>query len=853
MSDITHLRALVDGHSGYAELLPGRIGSIISAQRPAYLLQADKLKAGTGLPDELSRINVNWQANIESAASSVGRIEILRDQQESLMVGTCFRVGSNPRRVATAAHVAELLVEQRGELVPGPDPKPKPSRKKFRRAQAVFEATDSKPEERIDIEAIELLHYKWDLMLCRLAAPSQRAALQLADHSAIDTTVGVPICIIGYPAVPPDSNGEITLFNKLFSVDGEVRSGVKRASPGLIGPLPVTPEETDSIIQHDATTLRGSSGAPAISLENGTLMGLHFWGKDAGQSNLLIYLPAACEDPGLSERIDANAPVVAQHALGPWPDAPRRIGRALSSFALLQDASEAAGVNIKVRGMPMSISDAPAVLADRRDLRDRFYTPSLRDPLPKKVPDVWPDERIRRQMGDECTGHALASAIDRQLEKQKRGIQGGVSARMLYEMGRLHDEFVDDQPGGTSLRGAIKGFFHHGVCPQQVSAAMSSPNWLLNVEMAKAARSTSLGAYYRLRDSLPDFQMAIQEAGAVLVSAWLHSGWRKPKKGLIEQRPERRAAHAFVLVGYDSDGFIIQNSWGPEWGNFEQRPGFAHWSYADWAANVIDAWVLQLAPSAPKAHNLPLRSYVTDNAQTISRLDIEFAALPEPRRMAIIGHIAHAERTGLIDAGLTGVGQHALRETALYLSTKDVWDEKKYKSLAFIFHDPFIGTEAAARLAAHMIPRFKAANVYAINIVYGADEVRSLTARMREEAEFSRAVSGDSGENLTAYLERRAQVVGKPLFDAYLEGIKEAAQPGGSLWRILASFYLEALQRPGGAGKPRRLHALAFGAGAQTARAIFCGPDTKSLNNLVKMKALTLDSVSLIAPVTGRL
>jgi C1A family cysteine protease len=48
--------------------------------------------------------------------------------------------------------------------------------------------------------------------------------------------------------------------------------------------------------------------------------------------------------------------------------------------------------------------------------------------------------------------------------------------------------------------------------------------------------------------------------------------------------------HAFAIVAYDADGFWIQNSWGPTWGN----EGFCHLGYGDWLANGSDVWVARL-------------------------------------------------------------------------------------------------------------------------------------------------------------------------------------------------------------------------------------------------------------------
>ena len=33
--------------------------------------------------------------------------------------------------------------------------------------------------------------------------------------------------------------------------------------------------------------------------------------------------------------------------------------------------------------------------------------------------------------------------------------------------------------------------------------------------------------------------------------------------------------HAFAIVGYDQDGFIVLNSWGRNWGGYQGRSGMA--------------------------------------------------------------------------------------------------------------------------------------------------------------------------------------------------------------------------------------------------------------------------------------
>jgi len=87
-------------------------------------------------------------------------------------------------------------------------------------------------------------------------------------------------------------------------------------------------------------------------------------------------------------------------------------------------------------------------------------------------------------------------------------------------------------------------------------------------------------------------QAAIYEVGAVYASARIHTGWqleseqdclpviRRPVGGI------HMGAHAFAIIGYETRGFIVQNSWGERWGYH----GFGLLPYDDWAESALDAW-----------------------------------------------------------------------------------------------------------------------------------------------------------------------------------------------------------------------------------------------------------------------
>ncbi len=247
-----------------------------------------------------------------------------------------------------------------------------------------------------------------------------------------------------------------------------------------------------------------------------------------------------------------------------------------------------------VRGGKQRILNVPH---DVYDLRDRRYLPILQ-PLKRTldhrthVPKVYDQE-------DEgaCTGFAMAAVVN-----LLSAIQGKVliaSPRFLYENAKRYDEWRGEEYEGSSVRGAMKGFQKHGVCTWDRLPYIVREHFTRLPERAlQDAIDRPLGAYFRVTtSSVNDLQSALQEAGAVLASAQVHAGWdepAKPGRGLarIQWRSGMRAdgGHAFALIGYTDEGFIVQNSWGAKWGS----GGFALLTYEDWLKNRMDAWVAQM-------------------------------------------------------------------------------------------------------------------------------------------------------------------------------------------------------------------------------------------------------------------
>ena len=251
---------------------------------------------------------------------------------------------------------------------------------------------------------------------------------------------------------------------------------------------------------------------------------------------------------------------------------------------------------------------------DAADLRDRPFTPqalTLPDayPLPedlKRIP-AYTKVGLILDQGQEgaCTGFGLTCVINylRWLKADLPPKMMSVSPRMLYTFARRYDEYAGENYEGSSCRGAIKGWFNHGVCfESDWPYAPEKANPATYGFAASAAKHT-LGVYYRVDlKSVTDLQAAIAQHHAVFVSAYTHDGWDQvpethtPRRHAdlpaipFDGKPSQDGGHAFALVGYDERGFVLQNSWGKSWG----AGGFAVITYLDWLANGMDAWVVAL-------------------------------------------------------------------------------------------------------------------------------------------------------------------------------------------------------------------------------------------------------------------
>ena len=173
------------------------------------------------------------------------------------------------------------------------------------------------------------------------------------------------------------------------------------------------------------------------------------------------------------------------------------------------------------------------VVPDSVDFRDREYLPSLTGlgetfDVRHRDYDVWQPRVLDQKQTSGCTGFALAAVVEYLQKSSGREPDAKVSPFMLYYNARRYDGFRGTEDDGSTLRGAMKGWYKHGVCRQSLWKSLGRPradsdpnkNWY------REAARRPLGAYYRIqKDSVTDMHAALAEVGVLFASAECHAGW----------------------------------------------------------------------------------------------------------------------------------------------------------------------------------------------------------------------------------------------------------------------------------------------------------------------------------------
>lgn len=471
---------------------------------------------------------------------------------------------------------------------------------------------------------------------------------------------------------------------------------------------------------------------------------------------------------------------------------------------------------------------------DSIDFRDRMYVPNLVEvPATRTLDKYLAYQPVILDQGREgaCTGFGLAAVANHLIRiRVESGDLTPVSSRMLYEMARRNDEWPGENYSGSSARGAMKGWHKYGVCDEaHWPYVHGKEDSVLSRDRLEDAQNCPLGAYFRVNHKdLVAMHSAISETGILYATATVHKGWSAVKSdGLITYQTEVTGGHAFAIVGYDRDGFWIQNSWGSSWGD----QGFARISYYDWLENGSDVWVARLGA--------PIR---IDNSIAYSSSTFPLSQMGQGSSMADL-------RPHIVSLGNNGLPLHngdfanSGSEIRSFVSRDfpRITEKWKKKRILLYAHGGLVGEKGAVQRVAEYRKTMLDAEVYPLAFVWHSDFWSTL-----------KNILGD------ALSQRRSEGIFDKAKDFMLDRLDDTLEPiaryggGKSAWAEMKENALEATENKEGGAKIvieelRKLISdnpdIEVHVAGHSAGSIFMGPVVREL-----AKFTSISTCSLWAP-----
>ncbi|MBE1423484.1 hypothetical protein H4684_000103 [Desulfomicrobium macestii] len=231
--------------------------------------------------------------------------------------------------------------------------------------------------------------------------------------------------------------------------------------------------------------------------------------------------------------------------------------------------------------IPSRNTEADWTFEDAEDAALLDTAPTV--PKAKDLREPWWEVDDQGETGS-CVGWATANSVLR-WHYVKSGLLPAferLSARYVWMASKETDMFTSYpttfiENAGSSIKVALDIARKFGVVPESVlpfrhgSLYSGRPNSFY----ALAARF-KISGYFSLGVDLSQWREWLAFNGPILTRLDVDDTWYQASAsaGVLEtyKKESARGGHAVAVVGYDSDGFIVRNSWGEKWGD----AGFAH-------------------------------------------------------------------------------------------------------------------------------------------------------------------------------------------------------------------------------------------------------------------------------------
>jgi C1A family cysteine protease len=213
---------------------------------------------------------------------------------------------------------------------------------------------------------------------------------------------------------------------------------------------------------------------------------------------------------------------------------------------------------------------------DKQDHRDYIASASSTALQRPKVIDLRNYIKEIKSQGriNSCVAHTICSSIEMQLQMKKQFIP--LSEKYVYYFGRKASKLFP-QDSGMYTRDAIKSCFKKGIAPEFLWQYYKED---INKEPSHLSQVVAhiygqrLYEYRRLLDknTMQDF---LAKKIPIIMTVPFYSYWADLKSDTTlpvirghTRRDNFRGYHSVLVVGYNTNGWIIFNSWGPTWGYY---------------------------------------------------------------------------------------------------------------------------------------------------------------------------------------------------------------------------------------------------------------------------------------------
>lgn len=245
------------------------------------------------------------------------------------------------------------------------------------------------------------------------------------------------------------------------------------------------------------------------------------------------------------------------------------------------------------------------VLKDIKDERDLIFAPAKAGSVPIRFLNTNIAEIENQSVTSSCVANAAVSS----LEMMHRPLEPvNLSRLFVYYNLRKDYYYLDGKDEGSYTRDAYKYINKLGVCDESHWPFINAEvNTKPSDEAYELAMSKKVLTYQRIYKYIDDVKRAILNQQGIIMSMNLGENFYYIRGPLAEQdygsvnaSNPSIGGHAMSIVGYDDElgGFIIENSWGPYWGD----GGLFLLKYDVFFADVMDIWT---ATSIDFGYNIP--------------------------------------------------------------------------------------------------------------------------------------------------------------------------------------------------------------------------------------------------------